>query len=273
MTTTFLSFNIITNGVKKGVVMKKLFKVDNLFVHQLDDAEQMGICAASNIRRDVLSILKSKSEINMMFAAAPSQITTLNSLLELDDIPWNKINAFHMDEYVGISEKAPQSFRHFLIDNLFSKKPFKSINLIEGDSSNVNQVVLDYSQKLKKNKMDIIVLGIGESGHIAFNDPPFAKFNESELVKVVDLSEVSRMQQVHDKCFDSIESVPKQAITVTIPAFFSATVLHCVVPSLTKAKAIKRTLEGDVSEACPATILRKHSNASLYIDSDSASLL
>lgn len=253
--------------------MERLFTVGQLTVHQSNTAEEMGIYAASQIRNDILRIAKEKAEINMMFAAAPSQITTLDALVKYDDIPWARINAFHMDEYIGISADAPQSFRNFLIRHIFGIRPFKSLNLINGDAHDPMEVVCNYSEKLRNNKMDIVVLGIGESGHIAFNDPPLAKFDDEELVRIISLSDTSRKQQVHDKCFSDIDEVPLRAITVTIPVFVSADILHCIVPSSTKAVAVKKTLENGITEAFPATVLRSHRNSSLYIDNDSASLL
>ncbi|MBO6001747.1 MAG: 6-phosphogluconolactonase, partial [Spirochaetales bacterium] len=186
---------------------------------------------------------------------------------------WTRVNAFHMDEYVGISIDKPQSFRNYLNTHIFSRKPFKSVNLINADGPDAEKTASDYAKLLKSKGLDLIVLGIGETGHIAFNDPPDARFDEPKLAKVIELGEVSRMQQVHDGCFKTIDEVPKQAITVTIPAFVSASCLHCVVPGPTKSKAVKATLEGPVSEACPASVLRNHPNAHLYLDNDSAALL
>ena len=208
-----------------------------------------------------------------MFAAAPSQNTTLEALLDDKRINWTRVNAFHMDEYVGISIDKPQSFRNYLNVHIFSRKPFKSVNLINADGADAEKTASDYAKLLKEKGLDLIVLGIGETGHIAFNDPPDARFDESKLAKVIELGEVSRMQQVHDGCFKTIDEVPKQAITVTIPAFVAASRLHCVVPGPTKSKAVKATLEGPISEACPATVLRRHPNAHLYLDNDSAALL
>jgi len=251
----------------------KEFKRDLLNVTIADSAEEMGLAAAYSIRDSIQRMLAAKDEINMMFAAAPSQNTTLKNLLAFDDISWNRINAFHMDEYVGIKPDQRQSFRYYLNAHLFHLKPFKSVNLIPGDADDIVSAVRNYELLLRTNGIDIIVLGIGESGHIAFNDPPEARFDDCQWVRIVDLSDTSRMQQVHDKCFDSFDEVPSKAITVTIPAFMSAKVLRCIVPGMTKAIAIEKTLEGPVSESCPATILRKHEDAALFIDSDSASKL
>ncbi len=249
------------------------YKVDRLDVNIYASNREMGQAAAKAIADDLCDLLSKKSEINVMFAAAPSQNTTLEAILDDKSVDWTRINAFHMDEYVGISIDRPQSFRNYLNTHIFSRKPFKSVNLINADGPDPEKVAADYARLLKEKGLDLIVLGIGETGHIAFNDPPDARFDEPKLAKVIELEEMSRMQQVHDGCFKTLEEVPKQAITVTIPAFVSASRLHCVVPGPTKSKAVRATLEDPISEACPASVLRRHDNAHLYLDKDSASLL
>lgn len=249
------------------------YKVDRLDVNIYASNKEMGQAAAKAIADDLCDLLSKKSEINVMFAAAPSQNTTLEALLDDKRVDWTRINAFHMDEYVGISMDKPQSFRNYLNTHIFSRKPFKSVNLINADGPDAEKVAADYEKLLKSSGLDLIVLGIGETGHIAFNDPPEARFDEPRLAKVIELEEMSRMQQVHDGCFKTLDEVPKQAITVTIPAFVAASRLHCVVPGPTKCKAVKATLEGPISEACPASVLRTHANAHLYLDKDSAALL
>ncbi len=249
------------------------FKVDKLNVGIYPTNKAMGEAAAKAIADDLCQLLSKKDEINVMFAAAPSQNTTLEALLSDMRVDWTRINAFHMDEYVGISIDKPQSFRNYLNTHILSRKPFKSVNLINADGPDPEKVADDYAGLLKKSGLDLIVLGIGETGHIAFNDPPEARFDEPKLAKVIELEEMSRMQQVHDGCFKTLDEVPKQAITVTIPAFVSASILHCVVPGPTKSNAVQATLKGPISEACPASVLRTHANAHLYLDKDSAALL
>ena len=249
------------------------YKVDKLDVNIYASNKEMGQAAAKAIADDLCDLLSKKSEINVMFAAAPSQNTTLEALLDDKRVDWTRINGFHMDEYVGISADKTQSFRNYLNTHIFSRKPFKSVNLMNADGPDAEKAAADYAKLLKESGLDLIVMGIGESGHIAFNDPPEARFDEPKLAKVIELEDVSRMQQVHDGCFKTLDEVPKQAITVTIPAFAAASILHCVVPGPTKSKAVKATLDGPISEACPASILRTHANAHLYLDKDSAALL
>ena len=249
------------------------FKVDKLSVIVADSNKEMGKIAADAIAADLRKLGKEKAEIRVMFAAAPSQNTMFEALCNLPDIPWEKIVAFHMDEYIGITIDKPQSFRAFLKNAIFDKKPFKAVNLLEGDASDVEAAIKRYEGMLREMPMDMIVLGIGENGHIAFNDPDVADFNDKHLVKIVGLDDICRQQQVNDGCFATFDDVPSHAITVTIPAFRQAGVLHCVVPNERKANAVKAALQGPVSEKCPASILRTHDNAHLYIDAGSASLL
>ena len=204
-----------------------------------------------------------------MFAAAPSQNETLETLC-VQKIPWNRINAFHMDEYVGLEENHPAGFRNYLKRTIFDKFDFHSVNLIDGNAEDIESAMKAYDKLLRDNPLDVCILGIGENGHLAFNDPDVADFNDPVGVKLVKLDEKCRMQQVHDGCFQTIAQVPAHAITVTIPALCAATKMFCAVPAATKADAVKALVEGPVSENCPATILRRHNAAYLYLDSDSA---
>lgn len=246
---------------------------DKLDVQVFADAKAMGRAAALAIAKDMKTIIEEKGSLRMMFAAAPSQDTTLEALLAFDDIPWEAVTAFHMDEYLGISEEASQSFRNFLNRSLFSKKNFGAIHYIQGDAPDAQAEADRYEALLQESPLDMVVLGVGENGHIAFNDPPDASFSEPRLAKIITLDEKSRVQQVHDGCFALLGDVPKYAITVTIPAFMQAKVLHCVVPNSRKADAVKATVLGPIDERCPASVLRTHSHATLYLDSASAAFL
>lgn len=251
--------------------MKEL-KVDKLNVKIMPDRIQMGQVAANDIIMSIKALLQKKSEINMIFAAAPSQNDVLKALVE-SDVEWNRVNAFHMDEYIGLNRTAPQGFGNFLVEHIFGKVPFKSINLIDCEAKDPEKECVRYEKLLEENPVDIIVLGIGENGHIAFNDPWVADFKDSKMVKTVPLDDVCRQQQVNDGCFEQLDQVPEKAITLTCPVFIHAPRLFCIVPAITKAKAIRRTLQGAINEECPATVLREHESAALYLDEDSASLL
>lgn len=247
-------------------------KVDNLTVKKFETRAEMGAVAAADITAAINALLAKKTEINMIFAAAPSQNDVLQSLVE-SNVDWSRVNAFHMDEYIGLPRTAPQGFGNFLVDHIFGKVPFKSVNLINCAAEDAQAECDRYEAMLKANPVDIIILGIGENGHIAFNDPWVANFNDDRLVKIVELDDVCRQQQVNDGCFATIGDVPKTAMTLTCPVFIQAPQLFCIVPAITKAKAVKRTLEGAINEECPATVLRNHPDAVLYLDAASASLL
>ena len=249
------------------------FIKDELLVKISDTRQQMGSAAAQDIKEKIAELLSNKQEINIVFAAAPSQNDVLLSLTEAKDIKWERINAFHMDEYLGLEDNAPQKFGNFLKEHIFDKVNFKSVNYINGSALNPEEEAERYGKLLKSAKIDMVIMGIGENGHIAFNDPDVANFNDGKAAKVVKLDEVCRNQQVNDGCFSDISQVPKNAITLTIPTLCSAPWLFCIVPTKLKAEAVYRTVNGEVSEKCPASILRTCKNAKLYLDKDSAYLL
>jgi len=251
----------------------KSLKKDLLDVKIYETRSEMGKAAAADIKACLLSLLAKKETVNMIFAAAPSQNDVLKELVSDKDIKWEKVNAFHMDEYIGLEKCAPQRFSNFLTEKIFSKVNFKSVNLIDATSKNVEEEISRYSKLLKEFPPHIVVLGIGENGHIAFNDPGFADFNDKKLVKEVTLDEKCRQQQVNDGCFDCLDKVPKTALTLTVPALVSAKYLFCVVPTTLKAQAVYDTVCGEVTENCPASILRTKDGAILYLDSESAKLL
>lgn len=248
-------------------------KVDKLRYVALDTRAEMGALAAKDISEEIRRQLAAKSEINMIFAAAPSQNDVLASLVAGKDIEWERINAFHMDEYIGLPADAPQGFGNFLKNAIFDKVPFKSVNLIDSTASDPEAECERYAALLAAHKCDIIVMGIGENGHIAFNDPHVADFRDKKAVKVVSLDDICRRQQVNDGCFERIEEVPRYALTLTIPTLVAPEAAFCIVPAKTKAWAVDRTLNGEIGEECPATALRLHGNARLYLDADSSSLL
>ena len=247
------------------------FTKDKLAVKVFENRKLMGKAAATDVADCIKQMLSEKKEINMVFAAAPSQNEFLEELVD-SGVEWERINAFHMDEYIGLPLDAEQRFGTFLKERIFGRVPFKSVHYINGQAQPEKECDR-YSLLLKQYPVDIVCLGIGENGHIAFNDPHVAKFDDPELVKVVALDEKCRMQQVHDGCFRSIELVPTQAISLTIPSLVAAEYMFCIVPASTKAQAVYDTIYGEISESCPASILRTKTNASLYLDADSAALL
>jgi len=253
--------------------MINTFKKDLLKVNIYETRLEMGEAAARDIKECILSLLEAKETVNMIFAAAPSQNEVLQALATDKEIPWNRVNAFHMDEYIGLPVDAPQGFGNFLREHIFGLTDFKSVNYMDVAASDVDKECERYASLLAEYPTDIVVMGIGENGHIAFNDPPVADFNDKKAVKPVELDEICRNQQVNDGCFARIEDVPRTAITLTVPTLFAGDRLFCIVPAKTKAGAVRATLCDDINEKCPATILRRHKSATLYLDGDSSSLL
>ena len=251
----------------------KTFSKDLLKVNIYESRDEMGAAAAADVKAAILRALGEKEAINMIFAAAPSQNEVLANLANDKEIPWGRVNAFHMDEYIGLSKDAPQGFGNFLNKAIFGIAPFKSVNYIDISAPDAEAECERYSDLLCANPVDIVVLGIGENGHIAFNDPPFADFNDTRLVKPVKLDEVCRNQQVNDGCFATIDDVPTHALTLTVPALMSGKELYCIVPAKTKANAVNAAVNGEITDTCPASVLRTHKCATLYLDPDSASLL
>ncbi|HEY8659055.1 MAG TPA: glucosamine-6-phosphate deaminase [Hanamia sp.] len=231
---------------------------------------QMGDEAAYEVGKKIKELLLSREFVNIIFAAAPSQNEFLSSLSKQPDVDWSRVNAFHMDEYMGLDEEAPQRFSQFLKERIFDKVPINKVYYINGNADDPNDECRRYSHLLKQYPTDIVCMGIGENAHIAFNDPHVADFNDLLCVKVVILDEASRQQQVNDSCFERIEDVPTFAITLTVPALLQANYIYCIVPGAKKAAAIYYTMNSEVNEKYPSTSLRNHNNAILYLDEDSA---
>ena len=249
-------------------MLLKNFKVDNLDVQVYDIRDSMGESAAAEAVAYLKHILAEKDEIYMIFAAAPSQNEFLAAVAEAEGIDWGRIHALHMDEYVGLPADAPQGFGNFLRRAIFDKVPFASVEYI-GTSADTESTIARYDAVLAAHHVDVVFMGIGENGHIAFNDPHVADFNDPARIKKVDLDLKCRNQQVHDGCFAQLDDVPEYALTLTCPTLFNADRLFCVVPAATKADAVKATVTGPIGEQCPATILRRHKCATLYTDADS----
>ncbi len=263
--------------------LEKSLTVDRLTVEIYRERKLMGQAVASAVAEKMKELLTQKTNLNMIFAAAPSQNEFLKALGNIPGIDWPRVNAFHMDEYLGLTSEAPQRFGVFLRERLFNRvKPGNVYYLVNDDpnltgkpspaiqAEAIKTECVRYTRLLRDNPVDIVCMGIGENGHIAFNDPPLADFNDPNLLKPVQLDERSRIQQVHDGCFASLDEVPTHALTLTIPALTAAKYIYCIVPSLHKREAVHRTLRGPITPDCPATILRNHSQARLYLDHDSA---
>ena len=245
----------------------------NLQVLKYADRATMGKAAAEMVSQKINELLNQQQFVNMIFAAAPSQNEFLSALIQNKTIEWQRINAFHMDEYIGLPENDQRTFASFLKEKIFGKLPFNTINYIHGTATDPDAECNRYAELLSKYPTDIVCMGIGENGHVAFNDPHVADFNDPVKVKIVSLDEECRQQQVNDKCFDLLDEVPTHAITLTIPALMAGKYIYCMVPGEKKAKAVFSTLNAEINEKCPATILRRHENALLFIDKDSGAFL
>ncbi len=235
---------------------------------------QMGAEAAKDAAEKIKELLLLKQGfVNIIFAAAPSQNEFLSSLSQEKDINWRRVNAFHMDEYIGLDNDAPQTFAHFLKESIFDKVSLNEVHYINGNAEDLHAECLRYTNLIKQYPADIVCMGIGENTHIAFNDPHTANFDDPLMVKVVTLDFTSRQQQVHDGCFAKIEEVPTSAITLTVPALLKANSIYCIVPGNNKAMAVYNTINNGVNESYPSTSLKNHINATLYLDKDSAAKL
>ncbi len=253
--------------------MEQEFKVEKLKVEIYKSRQLMGLAAAKRFSEQLGLLLSKQDKVNIIFAAAPSQNEFLQLLKENKNFPWERVNVFHMDEYIGLAQDAPQGFGNFLKEKLFDHHPFSSVNYLNGNAEDARNECERYSRLLAQHPADIVCMGIGENGHIAFNDPPVADFNDLKMVKVVELDLECRQQQVNDGCFTSLNDVPVNALTLTIPAMMKAKFIYCMVPGERKAKAVYNTLNQEKIENYPSTILRTHANAILFLDNESSSLL
>ena len=237
---------------------------DFLKVHILENRTVMGKYAGRTASEAIKRAIADKGEARVIFAAAPSQNEVLAYLVSDSQIDWTKVVAFHMDEYIGLAPGAPQRFSRFLKTHLFDLVPLKAVHLLHGEVGDCDA----YAERLKEKPIDVVCLGIGENGHLAFNDPPVADFSDPAWVKMVELDQICRAQQVNDGCFQTLDDVPTHAVTLTIPALFSGGELICTVPGKTKRIAIRDALLGPISTKCPASILRTHPNCHLYVDQE-----
>ena len=260
-----------TGTSQEGLV--KDFRAGQLNVHVYESRPSMGRAAAAVIASEIRRLIDQKGEAVVIFASAPSQNEFLMALTEAPGIDWSRVTAFHLDEYLGMSTTAPQSFRRFLIDRLVDKVPLGTFHGLAGESADGVAEAKRYAELLRTNPPDLAVLGIGENGHLAFIDPPFCDFEDPEAVKVVQLDEVCRQQQVNDGAFKTIEDVPQNALSLTIPTLMALPKLFAIAPGPAKRQAIKKTVEGPIATTCPASILREHPEAHLFIDTVSAELL
>ena len=249
----------------------KDFEAGKLKVRIYENRDEMGADAANLAAIRINDLLQNKEEVNIVFAAAASQNEFLASLIN-ENVDWSRVNAFHMDEYIGLGN-APQKFSNWLKEKIFNKLSFKELFLLNGDAKDIKEECLRYTALLKKYPLDINFMGIGENAHLAFNDPHVADFNDPYFVKVVDLDTACKQQQVNEDCFGHISEVPSYALTLTVPALLKAKYIFCMVPGHLKALAVYHTIMSGISEKYPSTILRTHADAYLFLEKKSAAML
>jgi glucosamine-6-phosphate deaminase len=246
------------------------FTVDLLPVRVYESETALGHAAADDMAAILRAAIVERGEANLILATGNSQLAFLKALRDLPGIDWSKVRVFHMDEYVGIDPQHRASFPRFLREHFLRHAEGAAFHPIEGDPERVEAICRDYEALLRAHPADAVALGWGENGHLAFNDPPFADFDDPTWAKVVELDGVSRRQQVGEGHFDSLDEVPTHAITLTIPALLAAARVLCIVPEARKADAVHACLTKPVSEDRPGSVLRTVYHAVLYLDTDSA---
>lgn len=251
----------------------RLFRVGLLQAAVFEDSDRMARAAAAAVSARLREALTRQELARFVIATGNSQLAYVAHLVSDTGLPWNRIECFHMDEYVGIDPSHPASFRRWLRERVVDRVHPRAIHYLHGDCPDPSAECARYAALLAAAPLDVVSLGIGENGHIAFNDPPVADFDDPAAVKIVALDEACKRQQVGEGHFPSLASVPTHALTLTVPTLMSVGNLVCVVPDSRKAEAVRNALEGPVTTACPASILRRHPHAQLFLDSAAAALL
>lgn len=250
----------------------KTFYYNKMPVKVFETNQALGISAALDVAKILKDDIANHDRASIIFATGNSQLSFFDALVGLEGIFWDKVTIFHMDEYLGMEASHPASFRRFIQEKVADFVYPERFYGIAGEASDIEAELVRYDGLLQDCQPVACVLGIGENGHLAFNDPP-ADFKTENNIQVVKLADSARQQQVGEGHFASLEDVPKQAITLTIPALLRTPHVFAVVPEKRKAPAVKAALEGPVSPACPASILRLQENVTLYLDQESAALL
>jgi glucosamine-6-phosphate deaminase len=234
---------------------------------------ELGAAAAADAARIIQQAVAARGRAHIILATGNSQLDMIGALVQLSGVPWTSVEVFHMDEYVGMSDTHPSSFRLWIRTRVEDRVHPRVVHYLAGDAADPEAEMERYSQLLDAAPIDLAFVGFGENGHIAFNDPHVADFEDRATVRRVLIDEASQRQQAGEGHFDRPESVPRDALTITCPGLFRAGAWICCVPDLRKAQAIRDALEGPVSTACPSSLVRTHPNAIVYLDTESASLL
>ncbi len=248
------------------------FSAGTAHVQVYQTAEQVGWAAAVRAAELIREAIARKGKARVIGATGNSQIPVVNALAH-QELNWQAVELFHMDEYAGMKSDHPSSFRHWIKTRLADKVHPGKTHYLEADASDLEAELSRYSKLLTEAPIDLAFVGFGENGHIAFNDPPVADFKDPKMVKVITLDDACRQQQAGEGHFADVASVPKEAATITCPGLFRANAWVCCVPEGRKAEAVKNALEGPISETCPASLVRRHPRAFVYLDADSAARL
>ncbi len=244
-----------------------------LEVRRFSDRQAAGRAGAEIAAAIIRDTIARDGKMAIVFASAVSQDPFLAALREQPGIMWDRITAFHMDEYAGMSGDHPASFRRFLQERLFDHVPVAAFHQLEGEARDPDAECRRYAGLLQEAKPSLVIMGIGENGHLAFIDPPVCDFNDPCDVRPVDLDDVCRMQQVHDGAFARFEDVPARALSLTVPLFLRIPRALVFVNGEHKSAAVNAAVEGPITEACPASALRRHPAAILFLDPAAASRL
>jgi glucosamine-6-phosphate deaminase len=255
------------------MIPAKTFVVDRLSVSIYNSENELAQDAAEIVKAHLQAVLTQKKTATVMLATGNSQIQFLKSLIALGGIDWSRTNFFHLDEYLGIDANATGSFRYYLREKVEKQVNPAFFNYLQGDALEPLAECDRYAKLLTAQAIDLCLLGVGRNGHLAFNEPAVANFNDPHCVKLVKLDLQTRQAQVAGSYFDCLEAVPQYAFTVTIPMLLAAEKIICLAPGESKASTIKQSLQAAIASTCPASILRRHANATLFLDRTSASLL
>ncbi len=249
---------------------EKTFRAGELEVCVYGSRREMGAAGAAAAEQAITEMIERDGRAAVIFASAPSQNEFLASLRESTKIEWGKVTGFHLDEYAGMGPEHPASFRKFLEERLLEFVDIGAFHGLRGEAEDLEAECGRYAALLREAGPGLAILGIGENGHLAFIDPPVCDFADPKTVRTVELDEVCRMQQVYDGAFRTIEEVPKRALTLTIPYLMKVPRALAMVPGPRKRAAVRAVIQGPVREAWPATVLRRHAGATLFLDRDSA---
>lgn len=235
------------------------------------DKQKLAAAAAIQATNAICRAIHERGVARIIAATGASQFQFLEHLTKKNGIDWERVEMFHLDEYIGIPISHPASFRKYLLDRLINKVGIKRYHLLDGEQE-PSKIIAQVSSEVRKSPIDVAFVGIGENGHLAFNDPP-ADFETDESYIVVDLDEACRRQQLGEGWFKSLDEVPRRAISMTVRQILKAHEIICIVPDARKAEAVAKCFEGEVTPLAPASILRTHKKATVYLDKSSAALL